>query len=254
MEEDKVLSNDEEITKEDIMEIKSNLQEVDEDLIVKNDELTNEQANKLLTELRTGRRYFSAAGIGDLYIKTPTVRDQQEADWQYTKMLGKALKEGLPTNKEMEKILDERGLIKEIDEKVDKLTSQIVKLLVELDEIKNLEDKKSKKKSLELAKKIASLRDEATSLKMEKDSYFTNTAEGRANEARMGYLLYKCLYRVDTNERYWEDYEDYLNETNNNLLAQAMYQFITFSAGVSAEFIKEFPEIEVLSKLMAEEG
>ncbi|MFA5238303.1 MAG: hypothetical protein WC476_01170 [Phycisphaerae bacterium] len=237
------------ITDEEKAEIAAKLESIDEDKIVE-DELNSEQADILLTELRTGRRYFTVEGIGDLFICNPSVKDQQEADREGIKALSQALRDGILTPEEMEELLDNRGLFVDMQDKLNKSIAELTRLNFELDNYSSKTDAKSKKKEKDIAVEMANIREEATRLRMEKDSYLRSTTAGISNDARSGYIVSRCIKKVDTEERLWPTYEDYLNETDVNLLSSVTINYLTFSNGISADFIRQFPESKVLNEII----
>lgn len=54
--------------------------------VVEDDSITDEQASKLLEEMRDGKRYLEVEGVGRLYLRNPSVSENQEGGLIYSKV------------------------------------------------------------------------------------------------------------------------------------------------------------------------
>ncbi|WP_336784163.1 hypothetical protein [Paenibacillus illinoisensis] len=199
----------------------------------------DQESNELMTEIKTGRRVFDSAR-GLVQIRFPKVEENRLADWEYSKVLNQAIKDGIPSNKQMTKMIESMELwTKEDDEKVQALRDEIDKQIVVMG--KMAEGSKNMEKAEE---KIAEFRQELMALQQERQKLYQNTAESKADEGKMSFLIYKCTEVADTGKPFWSSYEAFKNEEDQNLVNTIAYQFITFVNGLPADFLQE-PSAEV---------
>jgi chorismate mutase len=201
-------------------------------------EYTDQEASELMTEIKTGRRVFETEK-GLVQIRFPKVDENRLADWEYSKVFNQAIKDGIPTNKQMAKQIEELELwTKEDDAKVEKLREEIDKQIVVMS--KMAEGSKNMEKAQE---KIAELRNQLIAIQQERQKYFQQTAESKADEAKMSFLIYKCTEDANTGKPFWSSYEDFKNEENQGVVNTIAYQFITFINGLPADFLQQAPAV-----------
>ncbi|RPK20064.1 hypothetical protein [Paenibacillus xylanexedens] len=199
----------------------------------------DQESNELMTEIKTGRRVFDSAR-GLVQIRFPKVEENRLADWEYSKVLNQAIKDGIPSNKQMTKMIESMELwTKEDDEKVQTLRDEIDKQIVVMG--KMAEGSKNMEKAED---KISEFRQELMALQQERQKLYQNTAESKADEGKMSFLIYKCTEVADTGKPFWSSYEAFKNEEDQNLVNTIAYQFITFVNGLPADFLQE-PSAEV---------
>lgn len=200
----------------------------------KKKEVTEQEARELMTEVKTGRRVFRT-NKGLVQIRFPRVEENRLADWEYSKVFNEAILDKIPTNKEMTKIIETRGLwTQEDDDKINALSEEIQKQITVLS--KMTEGSKNAEKAQE---KIAELRQQIFSLQQERQKYFLQTAEAKADEAKMSFLLYKCSELAETGEPLWKKYDDFKNEEDQEVVNTIVYQFLTFINGLPQDFLQE---------------
>ncbi len=199
----------------------------------------DQEANELMTEIKTGRRVFDTAK-GLVQIRFPKVEENRLADWEYSKVLNQAIKDGIPSNKQMTKMIADMELwTEEDDDKVQSLRDEIDKQIVVMG--KMAEGSKNMEKAEE---KLAQMRQELLAFQQERQKLYQNTAESKADEGKMSFLIYKCTEVADTGKAFWPSYEAFKNEEDQNLVNTIAYQFITFVNGLPADFLQE-PSAEV---------
>lgn len=199
----------------------------------KQQEQTEQEARELVTEIKTGRRVFETEKFGLVQIRFPKVEENRLADWEYTKVFQQAIKDGIPTNKQMTKQIEELELwTKEDDEKIKSINDEVQKQIAVLDKMSE-----GSKNFEAVADKIAELRNDALAIQTEKQRLFNNTAESKADEAKMTFLIYKCAEFADSNEPIWVKYEDLKNEEDQGTVNIIVYQFLTFINGLPADFL-----------------
>jgi hypothetical protein len=195
-------------------------------------EFTDQEASETMTEVKTGRRVFETSK-GLTQVRFPKVEENRLADWEYTKVLNQALKDGIPTNKQMTSMIKELGLwTDEDDSKVDKLREEINKQIAVLDKMSE-----GSKNFDKVQEKINELRNEMFGMQQERQKLYQNTAESKADESKMSYLIYKCTEFAETGKSVWSSYDDFKNEENQEFVNTVVYQFITFVNGLPADFL-----------------
>ncbi len=94
------------------------------------DETVLEQS---FTEAVTGKRIVSIEGLGRVEFHMPTIEDTRMADTEHSIAFVKALQSGLPTEKEMMKIAESRGIFtKKDEEELERLRSKLDQLNTQL--------------------------------------------------------------------------------------------------------------------------
>jgi hypothetical protein len=195
-------------------------------------EMTNKEKREKMTEVQTGRRVFDSEKYGLLQIRYPKVEENRLADWEYSKVFNQACMDDIPTNREMEELIKKKKLwTSKDDERIEKIKEDIEKQLVLLSKME------SEKAITPIESKINALRDEMFGLQQEKQRYFNNTAEAKADEAKMSFLIHKCTEYADNNKPVWEKYADFKNEEDQNTVNLIVYQFLTFINGLPADFL-----------------
>lgn len=196
-------------------------------------EYSDQEARESLTEIKTGRRVFDTSKYGLLQIRFPKVEENRLADWEYSKVFQQAIMDDIPTNKEMTKLIERKGLwTKEDDEKIEEINAEIQKQVTVLG--KMAEGSKNMEK---IQEKINELRQEIFQMQQERQRWYNNTAESKAEESKMSFLIYKCTEFADSGKNVWSKYDDFKNEEDQEAVNTVVYQFITFINGLPADFL-----------------
>ena len=217
---------------------------MDEEMAQEVEKEETEFVNKLVQETIAGYRLFNAPDVGDLKVRFPNNDEVRLAELRYSKAFTEALKEGLLTYKEMETLLQERGIWTEKeDQKVRDLEKTISLLETTLAE-KKVDDKTKKVK--EIAQKLSDIRAELITISMERQMYLANTAESKADESRTSFLVYKCVSYAENNAPLWANEAEFLNENRSDLLVKCTTEVLTFMSGLSSTFMENVPEAMIL--------
>lgn len=205
---------------------------------VESEELSNKDKRENMVELQTGKRVFEVEKYGLVQIRFPNVEESRLADWEYSKVFQQAIMDDIPTNREMDELIKRKKLwTDKDDEKIDKIREEINKQLTILSKME------SEKNSMPIEMKIAELRDEMFGLQQERQKYYNNTAESKADEAKMSFLIHKCTEKAEDSKPLWKSYNEFKTEDNQVAVNQIIYQFITFVNGLPADFLA-FPANE----------
>lgn len=201
-------------------------------------EMTNKEKREKMVEVQTGKRVFDTDKYGLLSIRFPKVEENRLADWEYSKVFQQAVMDDIPTNREMEELIKRKKLwTEEDDKKIEDIRLDIEKQLTLLSKMETEKNMKP------IEDKINALRDEIFALQQEKQKYYNNTAESKADEAKMSFLIYKCTQVADTGKRLWETYGDFKEEEDQTTVNQIVYQFLTFINGLPADFLSNPSEV-----------
>lgn len=202
-------------------------------------ELTNKEKREKMVEVQTGKRVFDTEKYGLLQIRFPLVEENRLADWEYSKVFMQAINDDIPTNKEIEIMIKRKNLWTEEDEKkIEELRGKIDTQLVLLSKME------TEKNMLPIESKINELRQEIFAIQQERQKYFNNTAESKADEAKMSFLIHKCTEYADNGKSVWETYKDFKNEPDQATVNEIVFQFLTFINGLPADFLENPSEVE----------
>jgi hypothetical protein len=189
------------------------------------------------------RRVFSFDDNKEFFIITPTADDIRASDWYYSKVYSSALREGVPTQAEMQDILKDRGISgEEYDKKIEDMKDEIGGKIVEM-ELSS--DKKIKKT---LAVEITKLREELFAWNQRVGSPMSHTCEQMSEDARIEHLTSAIVQNKD-GSRVWEDFDSYKTENSRELAWRARFEVMLFLQGLEPDFIEKTPENIVLKEL-----
>lgn len=197
------------------------------------------ELREAMNEIVTGTRVFKTGKYGLVQVRFPTTEEQRLADFEYSLTMTKALRSGLMTNNEIEKMLKAREIwgekeeekAKEIDEKINAEVMYLSKL-------------KTAEKQKPVQNRINTLKQERLDLLSEKQKFFNISAETKADEARISYLTYCCTENAKTQDPLWKNYDEFKNEHNGEDLSQIIIQFLTFINGISPNLLELSQEEE----------
>jgi hypothetical protein len=175
-------------------------------------------------------------------IVDPTVEQLDKADEIYTSAWHTAIKSGAILSAKLGDFVREQGLWD--DEKEARITS-IRK------EIDSLLEQLGKRIKLSVAKETAlnirRLRTELRELLSVQTQHMNLTAEGKADEKKMNYLISCCTVYNDTGEPVWKDVAAFQSPSIPELAIRATAKFYNLWYGVSEDFEHNLPENEFLS-------
>jgi chorismate mutase len=202
-------------------------------------EMTNKEKREKMVEVQTGKRVFDTEKYGLLQIRFPLVEENRLADWEYSKVFHQAIMDEIPTNKEVEAMIKKRNLWTEEDE--EKIADLRSKIDVQLVLLSKMETEKNMKP---IQDKIDELRQEIFQLQQERQKFFNNTAEAKADEAKMSFLISRVTEYADTGKKVWEKYNDFKDEPDQATVNDIVMQFLTFINGLPADFLTNPSEVE----------
>lgn len=180
----------------------------------------------------------------EFVVKSPSFKDQREAQKVYNRAFSDAVKAGSIIRARLDDLMKEQGLW---DDRKEKTYKDL--------QLKILEKDKVLAKggiSIKVAKQIAiemkSLRDELRDLISTRTTLDSHTAEGQADNARFNYLVSACVVYKDTNQPYFQGYEDYLNRSVETVAITGAQKLANMIYGLDNDFEKNLPENKFLKK------
>jgi len=196
-------------------------------------DLTHEEMEKYLEQISSGTKIID---IDDKIIifKYPNTRTWMMARRIYDKEYKDALTEGLLPVEDMRKIIQDRGIITEKEQRdlsslESKLEGQKV-LLAKTTKVKANQDR--------IKGIIHELEDKIRIIRYKEQSKLTMTAETKAEEAKLLYLCWTSSYGFLTDNLYWNTSEDFLGETDLTFRQKVMSEFILFYSGINTTHIR----------------
>lgn len=176
-------------------------------------------------------------------IKIKVVKVNKTIAWESNKYYAEAfdlsLNSGYMLRKQVEKVLEERGLNDFSSEyaKSDDLYKQLKELEIKLRRGVVGTRRMTKEEGKQIALEMRKIRKDLNSVGDDNSAYFNNTVEYYAENERLQYLLYACTVHADSGERYWKSFEAFKNapESDNELISKAMTALISNESGVSLE-------------------
>jgi len=196
-------------------------------------DLTHEEVEKYLEQICSR---LKIVGIGDktIVFKYPDVYTMMKARRIYEQEYKTSIDEGLVSVDAMRKIIKERKIISDDDQK--KLSSFKSKL--EAQNILLARTTKVKANQDRIKTVIHELESKIRVIEYKERSKFSMTAETKAEEAKLLYLCWSHCYDFDTDELYWTTYGDFINELDAKFRESLISEFILFYSGIPTTHIR----------------
>lgn len=179
-------------------------------------------------------------------IKKPSLKDIKEATKVYNEAFSDALNSKATVRAKLDDVLRQQGLWNDAKQQ------KVSELQDELLEGERLLKKGNKNMKLSEARNVAikmrKLRNELKTLISVRLELDTHTAEGQAEDAKNSYLISRCLVYNNTDEPYFKNYEDFLNQASSPLVLKAsqVYWSIQFGGADAGEY--SLPENQFLTQ------
>jgi hypothetical protein len=180
----------------------------------------------------------------ELEIKASTLADQRESQKIYNQAFSDAVKSGSIVRAKLDDLLKEQGLW---DDKKEVLFKTLQKQILD-NEKKLAKGGISLKNAKNIAINIQKLRNELRDLISVKTNLDSHTAEGQADNARFNYLVSSCVVYKSNGNKYFKNYEDYLNRAADPVSIIAAQKLASIMYGLDNDFEKKLPENKFLLK------
>ena len=180
----------------------------------------------------------------EFLVKTPSLNDQREAQKVYNQAFTDAIKSKSVVRAKLDDLLEDQGLWN--DEKQAKFTSLQRDLLD--GEKKLAKGGFSLNEAKDLAIKMKGVRDEIRELISVRTSLDNHSAEGQADNARFNYLVSVCVVYNDSKQPYFNNMEDYLNMSTDQVGLLGAQNLANMLYGLDNDYEGNLPENKFLKK------
>tara|TARA_B100000676_G_C18065451_1_gene840674 strand:- start:1650 stop:2522 length:873 start_codon:yes stop_codon:yes gene_type:complete len=192
----------------------------------------------------------------EIYIKKPTNSMLNKAERHKAKVWNEAFKEGVMTKKEVQQIMEDRGIWNEEKAEEERvLTAEILALEKKLyrgdgESKPKLSD--GRKLAVQMRNKRLQLRD----LIADRISMDENTVEALADNAKFDYLVATCSFYTDGDRPIFANYEDYNKRSSDEVSVAAAQLLAKMIYQLDKDFENNLPENRFLKQfnLINDEG
>jgi hypothetical protein len=193
--------------------------------------LSHEEVEKHLLRIFSGKEVVMFEKDNDnLFIafKHPSNDIKIQASIIYKDAYTKAIKEGMFPTEELEKLIVERGLFTEEDQKrVDKLENQIEAQKILLAKTVKVAAKQDRIKEI-----IERYEKQLREIQYKKQSKLNMSAESKAEEMRSSFYCWACTYDFKSDERYWKSLSNFDNDKDSKFKEKVFIRFLQFFSGI----------------------
>lgn len=180
----------------------------------------------------------------EFLVRTPSLNDQREGQKVYNQAFTDAIKSKSVVRAKLDDLLKDQGLWN--DEKQAKFT-ELQKDLSE-GEKRLAKGGFSLNEAKDLAIKMKTIRDEIRDLISVRTSLDNHSAEGQADNARFNFLVSACVVYNDTKQPYFNDMEDYLNRSTEEVALEGAQNLANMLYGLDNDYEANLPENKFLKK------
>ena len=195
-------------------------------------ELTHDELERTLCSIFTG---IKSVYIDDkrVVFRHPTNEIRMDAEVIYDSSYKEAISEGLLTTSDLEKIIDERGIITEEEkDRLYKLEGQLEAQQILLSKTTRVKANQDRIKGV-----ISKVESEIYLIKSKKASKLLMSAETKSEEDRALYLCSRCSY-YENGFLVWPTYEDVLKEQRLSFKDTILISFLRFYGGIDTRKIR----------------
>jgi hypothetical protein len=180
----------------------------------------------------------------EFLVKSPSLDNQREAQKVYNQAFTDAIKSKSVVRAKLDDLLEDQGLWN--SEKQAKFTTLQKELL---DGEKRLaKGGFSLNEAKDLAIRMKQVRDEIRDLISVRTSLDNHSAEGQADNNRFNYLVSVCVVYNDTKEPYFNNLEDYLNKSTEEVAIKGAQNLANMLYGLDNDYESNLPENKFLKK------
>ena len=187
----------------------------------------------LLVEVVSGKSIFESAGI--LYAsRSPTLVEQDTARIVYTRRLHRCKQDGLPTRESLEAMALEKGIFDPAERQETKNLETMIQKLV-----RARESTTDPRQKVELAAEVDRIHARHVELRMPEEEVFLHSAEAKAEESRVGYMVSQCTLTGDLLDKpLWASWETFQLSTQVTLMTDARRAFMRAWQGLPIKIIR----------------
>ena len=201
-------------------------------------ELSPEEISKLIDEISLGGKIVSVLNTSSeevsILITHGSLYDRTYAESVYEKTYVKAVKEGFLTVDQTIDIIRERGLFTDADvDEIESLRSRIEGQKKVLEKTTRVPARRDRLKNI-----IRSLESKVAEILYRRDIFLDNTAERRAQEEKILYLLWRNTFDARTKELLWKTKEDFEKEKDLTFRQNLFVEYVSICAGIPVNIIR----------------
>ena len=193
--------------------------------------IDDEEVERLITRIAAAT-FVCLVDDTLITFEYPSNHLKQVADVYYEQEYEKAINTGLLSRTALEKLIEERKLFTEIEQKkLDSLNSKLKAQRMLLAKTTLVKANQERIKNV-----IIGLKEEIYGLSYKKSSKLSMSAEVRANEERTLYLCWSSTYKED--KLLWDSFNTFKNSIELKFRDKVISKFLTFYSGITTEAIR----------------
>ena len=177
-------------------------------------------------------------------VRSPSLVDQREGQKVYNQAFTDAIKSKSVVRAKMDDLLQDQGLWNA--EKQLEYTNLQKELLD--GERKLAKGGFALSEARKLAIRMREVRNKIRELISVRTSLDNHSAEGQADNARFNYLVSACVVYKDSDKKYFENLEDYMNRIDDPVALAGAQKLANMIYGLDNNFEKNLPENKFLKK------
>jgi hypothetical protein len=197
-----------------------------------------------------------------LYVSDITPKIRRDSEKYVNKAFQQAIEDGALLTAEVNKLLEARLSLEEDKEKLDVLRETLKTKESVLLSGKDNGKRLSKLEGRAVALEILKLRNQIDLLNSNRDSLYNRTAESLSESERINYLIFATIYNLETNRTFFKSYEDYLDNSDTELVADSKNYFFKFqfnhdvreNENSEIKFLRKYNFIDQLGRLIDSKG
>lgn len=170
--------------------------------------------------------------------RKPTNQEIEASDMEYSRAFTNALIAGLYPQETLIAIFREKGIWSEAKDDAIRAQTGLVSVIET-----SLEEAAAEKKN-EIAEELKEERNKLFEMRQSRSSYLSHSAEAKAANAQRDSTVAQVTENAK-GVRVWRSLEDFLRETDSNLIFRATYEYVTFENGLPSDFMSKLPENQV---------
>ena len=180
----------------------------------------------------------------EILVRSPSLNDQREAQKIYNQAFTDAIKSKSVVRAKLDDLLEDQGLW---NQEKQKRFTELQKELLE-GEKKLAKGGFSINEAKDLAIRMKAVRDEIRDLISVRTSLDNHSAEGQADNARFNYLVSVCVVYNDTKEPVFNNLEDYMNRSTEEVAILGAQNLANMLYGLDNDYEANLPENKFLKK------
>ncbi|MCK9279270.1 MAG: hypothetical protein M0P71_01390 [Melioribacteraceae bacterium] len=174
--------------------------------------------------------------------RRPNNQEIEISDMEYSRAFTNSVIAGLLPQETLESALRKRGILSEEKDLQREEQGELVSSLEE-----ELENTPSENKQ-EVADRLKDARAKLFEMRQERSRLLAHSAEAKASNAQRDSIVSQVTEFAKNGAKVWRNIEDFMNETDGNIVFRATYEYMTFTNGLPSDFIEQLPENKVSEK------